>query len=548
MHIPDSGRGYLSKLYDDGWMADHGFLRSAGPPSATCSASATPTLPALVHTHPEETVRIAIEILREFDVSQMPVVKHEPPVVLAEVVGAVTERDLLHVAFADPAALDRPVGEVMGPPLPTVGVGEPLDLAVQRLETRAGRARARRRPPGRRRVARRRARRAGASKGRGEAGGPMTGFATRCVHGAGEPDPATGAVVPPISLATTFAQDAVGKHQGFEYSRSGNPTRAALERHVAALEGRRPRLRLRLGARRRGRPAAAARARRARRCCPTTPTAARSRPRPHAQVPRRPADLEHRRVGARRRRHGVDRDADATRCCASSTSPRWPTLAHERGAIVVVDNTFATPALQQPLALGADVVVHSTTKYLGGHSDVVGGFVVRRRRRPRRAHRLPAERRRRGAVAVRLLPRAPRRPHAAPPHGAALRRPPRPSPSCSPRIPRWPRCSGPGCRRHPGHDVAGAADAAASAAWCRSGSPAARRPPSRCARRTEVFTLAGALGAVESLIEHPGRMTHASVAGTRNEVPADLVRLSVGIEDVDDLVADLRQALDDSVA
>jgi cystathionine beta-synthase len=134
VHIPDSGRGYLSKLYDDGWMADHGFLRTAGPTVGDLLRERSTDLPMLVHTHPDETVRQAIEILREFGVSQMPVVKHEPPVVLAEVIGAVDERELLRAAFADPAALDRPVRDVMGPKLPTIGIGEPLDLAVERLE------------------------------------------------------------------------------------------------------------------------------------------------------------------------------------------------------------------------------------------------------------------------------------------------------------------------------------------------------------------------------------------------------------------------------
>jgi cystathionine beta-synthase len=134
VHIPDSGRGYLSKLFDDGWMADHGFLRAAGPSVGDLLRGRDPDLPLLVHTHPDETVRQAIEILREFEVSQMPVVKHEPPVVLAEVIGAVSERELLQAAIADPAALDKPVGEVMGPMLPTIGIGEPLDLAVSRLE------------------------------------------------------------------------------------------------------------------------------------------------------------------------------------------------------------------------------------------------------------------------------------------------------------------------------------------------------------------------------------------------------------------------------
>ena len=134
VHIPDSGRGYLSKLYNDTWMADHGFLRASGVTVGDLLAARDPAIPALVHTHPDETVREAIAILREYGVSQMPVVKHEPPVVLAEVVGAVTERDLLERAFGDSAVLDRSVGEVMGPALPTIGAGEPLDVAVARLE------------------------------------------------------------------------------------------------------------------------------------------------------------------------------------------------------------------------------------------------------------------------------------------------------------------------------------------------------------------------------------------------------------------------------
>jgi cystathionine beta-synthase len=134
VHIPDSGRGYLSKLYNDGWMADHGFLRAAGPTTGDLLAGRNPTLPALVHIHPDETVREAIAIMREYGVSQLPVIKHEPPVVLAEVVGAITERDLLDRAFAEPATLDRAVDDVMGPAFPTVGSGEPLDVAVSRLE------------------------------------------------------------------------------------------------------------------------------------------------------------------------------------------------------------------------------------------------------------------------------------------------------------------------------------------------------------------------------------------------------------------------------
>jgi cystathionine beta-synthase len=115
-------------------MADHGFLRTAGATVGDLLRGRDPGLPLLVHTHPDETVRQAIEILREFEVSQMPVVKHEPPVVLAEVIGAVSERELLQAAIADSAALDKPVGDVMGPKMPTLGIGEPLDVAIARLE------------------------------------------------------------------------------------------------------------------------------------------------------------------------------------------------------------------------------------------------------------------------------------------------------------------------------------------------------------------------------------------------------------------------------
>lgn len=137
--VPDSGRGYLSKVYDDGWMADHGFVRASGPGGDTVEAvlahktAGNGGLPPLVHVHPTETVRAAIDVLREYGVSQMPVVKAEPPLSLAEVVGTVTDRSLLEQVVANPAALDRPVESVMGPPLPMVGSGEPVDVAVTRL-------------------------------------------------------------------------------------------------------------------------------------------------------------------------------------------------------------------------------------------------------------------------------------------------------------------------------------------------------------------------------------------------------------------------------
>jgi len=132
--IPDSGRGYLSKIYSDHWMAEYGFLRVGGETVADVLTRKFRELPALVHIHPDEPVRASIALMREYDVSQIPVVKAEPPLAFAEVVGAVRERDLLDRAFRDPAILDRPTSEAMGPPLPAVGSGEPVDAAVEALE------------------------------------------------------------------------------------------------------------------------------------------------------------------------------------------------------------------------------------------------------------------------------------------------------------------------------------------------------------------------------------------------------------------------------
>jgi len=217
-------------------------------------------------------------------------------------------------------------------------------------------------------------------------------------------------------------------------------------------------------------------------------------------------------------------------------------LAHDRGARVVVDNTFATPALQRPLDLGADVVVHSTTKYLGGHSDVVGGFAATRD--DELAERIGFLQNAAGAVpgpldcylvhrGAKTLPlRMARHSESAAAVADLLA-----------GHPAVRRVLYPGRPDHPGHAVA-ARQMSAFGGMVSMQVAAGEAAALEVCRRTEVFTLAESLGAVESLIEHPGRMTHASVTGTGNEVPADLVRLSVGIEDVDDLLADLQQALD----
>jgi cystathionine gamma-synthase len=379
-------------------------------------------------------------------------------------------------------------------------------------------------------------------------GSADAGFATRCVHGAGEPEAATGAVVPPITLATTFAQDAVAEHRGFEYARSGNPTRAALERHVAALEGAAHGFAFASGL--------AAEDAVLRLCAPgdhvVLPDDAyggtiRLALRIHAE-----AGLEVSTVDL------TDLDAVAAAVRPSTRmvwveSPTNPllrivdidavaTVAHDSGARLIVDNTFATPFLQTPLTLGADVVVHSSTKYLGGHSDVVGGIVcvddagLAERigflqnaagavpspfdcylvHRGCRTLHLRMERHEENAAAVAAL-------LVSHPAVAEV---------------MWP-----GLPEHPGHDLAAKQMQGFGGMVSFRLAGGEEAAVAVCAR-TEVFILAESLGAVESLIEHPGRMTHASVAGTANQVPGDLVRLSVGIEDAGDLVADLRSALD----
>lgn len=374
------------------------------------------------------------------------------------------------------------------------------------------------------------------------------GFGTRCVHGAGGPEAATGAVVPPVSLATTFAQERVGVHRGFEYSRSGNPTRAALETHLAALEGGTHGFAFASG------------------LAAEDALLRLLRPGAHVLLP---DDAYGGTVRLALQIHGpaglvVDTvdlsDLDAVAAAwRPSTRMVWietPTnpllrivdiaavvgIARGRDTIVVVDNTFATPALQQPLLLGADIVVHSTTKYLGGHSDVVGGFVAtsddgiaeRVRFIQNAAGAVP------GPFDCYLVHRGARTLHLRMARHCASAAAVAELLDAHPAVTevRWP-----GRPSHPGHDIARRqmSGFGGMVAFRLTGGEAAALA---VCQRTEVFTLAESLGAVESLIEHPGRMTHSSVAGTGNEVPPDLVRLSVGIEDVDDLLQDLHQALD----
>jgi cystathionine gamma-synthase len=374
-------------------------------------------------------------------------------------------------------------------------------------------------------------------------------FETLAIH-AGQPsEPRTGAVVPPIYQVSTYQQDAVGSpRDGWEYSRSANPTRSALEECLAALENG-------------SRGLAFASGLAAEDCLLRTVCA----PGDHVIVPDDAYGGTYRLVARVFDRWGValtsvslaDLDAVAAAVrpatkliwCETPTNPLMgiadiaavSSIAKDAGALLAVDNTFASPYLQQPLSLGADVVVHSTTKYLGGHSDVVGGALVIAD--PELAERLAFHQNSMGAIAgpfdswlvlrgIKTLPVRMDR-HCANAAAVADFLAARDDVSAV----RYP-----GLSSHAGHDVA-AKQMRGFGGMLSFQLAAGREAAIEVCNRARLFTLAESLGGVESLIEHPATMTHASVAGSALEVPADLVRLSVGLESVDDLIADLTQAL-----
>ena len=375
------------------------------------------------------------------------------------------------------------------------------------------------------------------------------GFDTLAIHAGQEPDPATGAVVPPIYQVSTYKQDGIGGLRGgYEYSRSANPTRTALEECLAALEG---------GVR--GLAFASGMA------AEDTLLRALCRPGDHVLIPGDAYGGTYRLFSKVAEPWGLAYDpvplgdAEAVRAAVRpETKIIWvetPTnpllgiaditalaeVARDAGALLVVDNTFASPYLQRPLALGADVVVHSTTKYIGGHSDVVGGALVAAD--AELGERLAFHQNAMGAVAgpfdawltlrgVKTL-------------GVRMDRHCSNAAAVADMLTRHPAVREvlyPGLPGHPGHGAAAKQmrDFGGMVSF-RMGSEEAAV---RVCEAAKLFTLGESLGGVESLIEHPGRMTHASAAGSPLEVPADLVRLSVGIEDVDDLLRDLERALD----
>lgn len=379
----------------------------------------------------------------------------------------------------------------------------------------------------------------------------MTGFTTRAIHDGNPNDPGTGAVIPPLHLTSTFVQDGVGKLRSeYEYSRSGNPTRTALQQTLASLE-----------------QGAAAYAFASGLAAEDTLLRAHTRPGDTIVIGNDAYGGTYRLIDQVYTQWGVKNrpvdftDLDAVRTAVAESKPKllWvespsnpllritdiaavAEIAHEAGALLVVDNTFATPYLQQPITLGADFVVHSLTKYLGGHSDAVGGAVIVRDASLGEGIGF-LQNAQGGALSPfdswlfsRGIKTLSVRMRAHSDNAEAI----------VAAIADHPAVSAihyPGLESHPGHEIAARQQlrfGGMVSLQVRGGADAARK----LVESTKIFQLAESLGGVESLIELPAAMTHASVSGTDLEVPADLVRLSVGIEDADDLVADLLQALD----
>jgi cystathionine gamma-synthase len=380
--------------------------------------------------------------------------------------------------------------------------------------------------------------------------GSDAGFDTLAIHAGQDPDPRTGAVTVPIYATSTYKQDGVGGlREGYEYSRSANPTRTALEECLAALEAGTRGLAFASGL-----------------AAEDALLRAVLQPGDHVIVPTDAYGGTYRLIARVLGRWGIEHsvvplaELDAVRAsirpatrliwCETPTNPllgiadiaALASVARDAVARLVVDNTFATPYLQQPLLLGADAVVHSTTKYLGGHSDVVGGALVTAD--AELAETLAFHQNAMGAVAgpfdawlvlrgVKTL-------------GVRMER------HCAnaARVadyltghPAVERVFYPGLAEHPGHELAAKqmrGFGGMVSFTVRGGEPAALA----VCNRTELITLGESLGGVESLIEYPHRMTHSSVAESALQVADNLVRLSVGIEDADDLLADLQRALE----
>ncbi|KNC20502.1 cystathionine gamma-synthase [Arthrobacter sp. RIT-PI-e] len=375
------------------------------------------------------------------------------------------------------------------------------------------------------------------------------GFNTRAVHAGQTPDPVTGAVIPPVFQTTTFMQDGIGGlRNGYEYGRAANPTRDALQVQLAALEGGKHAYSFSSGL-----------------AAEDALIRAALRPGDHIVLGNDAYGGTYRLIDRVLSEWGITNsavdmaDADAVRAAieANNTKLVWvetpsnplmkitdiaatAELAHAAGALLVVDNTFASPYLQQPLSFGADVVIHSTTKYIGGHSDASGGAVVVND--DALAEKVGFVQFAVGAVSAPMEAWLTTR--GVKTLGVRMDR----HSSNATAIAQWlqeqdevERVYYPGLADHPGHELAAAQMkdfGGMLSVTFKGGAEAAKK----IAESTQVFLLAESLGGIESLMNYPSDMTHASVKGTDLAVPENMIRLSVGIEDIEDLIGDLEQA------
>jgi cystathionine gamma-synthase len=376
------------------------------------------------------------------------------------------------------------------------------------------------------------------------------GFNTRAVHAGQAFEPLTGAVVPPVHFSTTYAQDGIGGlRNGYEYGRGTNPTRDSLQEQLAALEG-----------------GAAAFSFSSGLAAEDSLIRALTRPGDHIVLGNDAYGGTYRLINRVLGEWGIGNtpvdmsnlDAVAEAVAANKTRIVWvetpsnpmmkitdiealAKLAHDAGALLVVDNTFASPYLQTPLALGADIVVHSTTKYIGGHSDVVGGAIVLND--PELAEKVGFVQFAVGAVSGPMDAFLTTR--GLKTLGVRMDRHSDNAQAVAEWLLQRPEVEAvlyPGLPSHPGHELAKKQMkkfGGMISVQFKGGEAAARK----VAESTSVFTLAESLGGIESLMNYPSEMTHASVKGTELAVPVNLIRLSCGIEDVEDLIADLEQAL-----
>ncbi|NVM97104.1 cystathionine gamma-synthase [Arthrobacter sp. SDTb3-6] len=380
------------------------------------------------------------------------------------------------------------------------------------------------------------------------------GFNTRAVHAGQAPDPTTGSVIPPLYQTTTFAQDGIGKlRNGYEYGRGTNPTRDSLQSQLAALEGGKFAFSFSSGL-----------------AAEDALIRALLVPGDHIIMGNDVYGGTYRLINRVLSVWGISNaavdmnDSGALASAVAAGGPEGKTkmiwletpsnpmmkitdiaavakVAHDAGALLVVDNTFASPYLQNPLALGADVVVHSTTKYIGGHSDASGGAIVLSDAEA--AEKIGFVQFAVGAVSAPMEAWLTTR--GLKTLGVRMDR----HSANAQQIAEWlltrPEVETvlyPGLPDHPGHELAARqmrGFGGMISVQFKGGEAAARK----VAESTRLFTLAESLGGVESLMNYPSEMTHASVKGTELAVPVNLVRLSVGIEDVADLIADLDQAL-----